>query len=282
MGVSVGRRLLRTAGAALLTAALAAAGVAQAGAVGMDRKAEPRIVGGSPASVSQYPWVVALATSSGFQFCGGSLISSTLVATAAHCVAGRSPADLRVVAGRTDLSQPGGAVVDVTQIWVHPSYTAPERGGDAALLSLDRALSYQTVSPAQRSDRELYAPGTMATVVGWGRIVEDGPQSVHQLQAARVPLLSDAECRAAYGDLYNPRAMVCAGYPQGGVDACQGDSGGPLMAGGKLIGLVSWGDGCARPGRPGVYTRVSSYFTGRGNGSVPAHGAGQQDTHLLD
>ena len=73
-----------------------------------------------------------------------------------------------------------------------------------------------------------------------------------------VPVVSDADCKADYS-IYDAKSMVCAGYAQGGVDACQGDSGGPLVVGDTLIGLVSFGDGCGRPGKPGVYTRVSSY-----------------------
>jgi secreted trypsin-like serine protease len=269
------------AGAAVVSAVVALAGVTAAHAAGPGRTGGPRIVGGLPASISQYPSTVALVTSSGFQFCGGSLLSPTVVATAAHCVAGRSPDSLRVVAGRTDLTQPGGVVAAVAQISVYPGYTSPEYGRDAALLRLGRALPYPTIAPAQPSDRALYAPGTLATVLGWGRVDEGGPASINQLRVAQVPLVSDAECESAYPGLYDPNAMVCAGYPRGGVDSCQGDSGGPLIAGGKLIGLVSWGEGCARPGKPGVYTRVASYLTTTGGHSAPVAGAGHRPLHPL-
>jgi trypsin len=249
------------AGAAVVSATMALAGVGAAHAAAP----EARIVGGAPAPISQHPSTVALVTSSGFQFCGGSLISPTVVATAAHCVAGRNPADLRVVAGRSDLNQPGGVIADVAQITAYPGYTSPGYGMDAAVLSLGVALPYRTIAPAQTSDRDLYEAGTMATVLGWGRTAEDGSASPDQLRTTQVPLLSDAACQAAYPGLYDPNSMVCAGYTQGGKDACQGDSGGPLIAGGKLIGLVSWGEGCARPGKPGVYTRVAPYFSGSGD-----------------
>jgi secreted trypsin-like serine protease len=71
-------------------------------------------------------------------------------------------------------------------------------------------------------------------------------------------LVTDQSCTETYAN-YDAKGMVCAGYPQGGTDACQGDSGGPLVVGDTLIGIVSWGDGCAKAGRPGVYTRVSTY-----------------------
>ncbi len=78
------------------------------------------------------------------------------------------------------------------------------------------------------------------------------------LQKATVPIVSDAKCAAAYGTSFDAATMVCAGYDQGGTDTCQGDSGGPLVVAGKLAGITSWGEGCARPGKYGVYTRVSA------------------------
>ncbi|GDY30571.1 S1 family peptidase [Gandjariella thermophila] len=270
MAVSVRRRLLRLAGATVVSAALALSGVAAA-------HAGPRIVGGYPTSVGRFPSTVALLTAGGFAFCGGSLVSPTMVITAAHCVAGRGPRDLRVIAGRTDLTGPGGMVADVTRIGVHPGYVSPERGDDVALVQLRSALPYPSIPLAQPGDRALYAPGTLATVLGWGRIAEGGPASPGQIRAAWVPLLSDAGCAAAYPGLYDPRSMVCAGYPQGGVDSCQGDSGGPLIAGGKLIGLVSWGDGCARPGKPGVYTRLAGLLTNGWGHAEPIISAGQPE-----
>src|SRR5207249_7825654 len=91
----------------------------------------------------------------------------------------------------------------------------------------------------------------------WGRTRENGPTSRY-LRAASVPIVADAACAGAYQP-FSPTAMVCAGYPDGGVDACQGDSGGPMVVGTVLVGIASWGDGCARPGKYGVYTRVASY-----------------------
>ncbi|WP_236793966.1 serine protease [Amycolatopsis sp. GM8] len=218
---------------------------------------QPRIVGGTEASIKDYPYAVFLTDAKGNQFCGGVLVSSSAVATAAHCAAAVSQADVRVVAGRQQKDGKDGVVARVTRVWTEPGFSDPGKGDDVSVLNLDRQLPYQAVSLPGRSDTSMYATGTKATVVGWGR-TSDGGARATSLRSAVVPVVSDSSCLSSYGN-YDANSMVCAGYPDGGIDACQGDSGGPLVVGDTLIGIVSWGDGCAKAGKPGVYTRVSTY-----------------------
>jgi trypsin len=219
--------------------------------------AQPDVIGGHATSTKEYPWVVALTDSAGGQYCGGSLVAPKKVLTAAHCVSSTTPRAIRVVAGRTDLRRNDGSVVGVDSMWVHPRFRSATRGYDVAVLTLAEAVPYQPIPLASPAHTRLYDPGTQATVFGWGRVEERGPGSP-MLRGAVVPELSDAECADAYSR-YDPRLMMCAGYPDGGVDTCQGDSGGPLVVDGRLVGVTSWGVGCARPGLPGVYARVVSY-----------------------
>jgi trypsin len=254
------RRLARFGAAlALATCVSGLADLPTAGATPSAHQAAPFVVGGTDASTADYPYVVALTTSDGFQFCGGSLAAPDKVVTAAHCTTGESPSAIRVVAGRTRLSGSDGTVAGVTSIWVHPSYTDATNGYDVSVLTLDRDLPYATVPLASAADADLYRAGTQSTILGWGLTSEGASDTSDTLQRASVPLTTDAYCSNAYSD-YDSTAMVCAGLPQGGVDTCQGDSGGPLVAGGKLIGITSWGQGCAEAGYPGVYTRVRSYY----------------------
>lgn len=213
------------------------------------------IVGGREAAAT--PWVVALFDRGTF-FCGGALVAPDKVVTAAHCTRSRTvlgdrdrlPADLTAVAGRADLDTDAGRAVGVTAVWRHPSFTEVAAGHDVATLTLATPLPYRPITLAAA------APGP-ATVHGWGRTGELSPPS-RRLREVDVPIRTDAECAAAIPG-YQPDGMLCAGYPEGGKDACEGDSGGPLTAAGRLVGLVSYGRGCARPGEPGVYTRLSRY-----------------------
>ncbi|WP_158843133.1 S1 family peptidase [Saccharothrix deserti] len=224
-----------------------------------DTGVSPYIVGGSRVSTSTYPWVVYLASSSGSQFCGGTLVRANKVVTAAHCVVGRTPSSTRVVHGRDDKQSTAGTVATVTSIWRHPSYTTATSGYDVAVLTLGTSISSTYLPLATPSDTALYAAGTSSRIYGWGTTSSGGSASRYLL-GATVPLTSDSTCRTAYSQ-YSPTSMVCAGFPQGGVDTCQGDSGGPLVAGGKLIGATSWGRGCAGAGYPGVYARIASYYS---------------------
>ncbi|HWO68283.1 MAG TPA: serine protease [Umezawaea sp.] len=218
----------------------------------------PFVVGGTRATITDYPWTVYLASTSGSQFCGGTLVKGNKVVTAAHCVSGRSAASTRVVWGREDKQSTSGIVAGVTRIWVHPSYTSASSGSDVAVLTLDRSISSTYLPLATPSDTALYAEGTSTTILGWGTTSSGGSASRYLLKAT-VPVTSDATCKTAYSN-YSSTSMVCAGYPQGGTDTCQGDSGGPIVAGGKLIGATSWGRGCALAGYPGVYSRVATYY----------------------
>jgi secreted trypsin-like serine protease len=116
------------------------------------------------------------------------------------------------------------------------------------------------IQPAEPGDPDS-APGTPATVFGWGDTTgrSDYASTLH---AADLTVLPDATCEGVYprrsGGAYAASSMLCAGDPLGGLDACQGDSGGPLVAGGRLIGLVSWGSGCGERDYPGVYTRITA------------------------
>jgi len=243
-----------------LAAAVAAVGLLTVAPASADTdEVSPFIVGGTRASISQYPWAVYLATSSGGQFCGGTLVAPNKVVTAAHCTSGRSASSTRVVWGREDKQSTAGVVAGVTRIWNHPSYRSATSGYDVSVLTLDRSLSSAYLPLATPADSALYAAGTNATILGWGTTSSGGSASRYLLKAT-VPVNSDTACRRAYSQ-YSSTAMVCAGYPQGGTDTCQGDSGGPMVAGGKLIGATSWGRGCASAGYPGVYARIASYHS---------------------
>jgi secreted trypsin-like serine protease len=252
--------------AAVLASLLLCAGSIGAGPADASSAGTPRIVGGDEASTTTTPWVVALTTSGGQFFCGGTLVAPTKVVTAAHCVttpmfnsgvAAKSPSSLRVVAGRTDLRSYDGVEVRVSSVWFDPKFRDVGAGDDVAVLTLARTVPYRTLPLVAAGDTAGYAPGVMATVLGWGRLAEGaGPSPT--LQSVQVPVVADKTCAAEESD-FDANAMVCAGYPQGGRDACAGDSGGPMVVDGRLVGVVSWGDGCARAGKPGVYTRLTSY-----------------------
>lgn len=263
----------------MLRAAVAVtAAVVAAVSVASASSARPSIVGGSPAKMSEHPYVVYLADDNGRQYCGGTLVRANWVVTAAHCVSGENPADVIVVAGRQDTRTDDGVEARVTRIWIPEEYGGVGGGGDIAVLQLNRWLPYRTLPLATKGDAELYAAGRQATVLGWGHTAEhSGPSPL--LRSARVPLQPDRVCADAYGG-YEPAAMVCAGYARGGIDACQGDSGGPLVSGGRLIGIVSWGEGCARPGKPGVYTEVRAYAA-RAAAREPAAPVREQGGSLL-
>merc|ERR1719243_569935 len=151
--------------------------------------------------------------------------------------------------------------IAVTRVNNHPDYDDWTISNDICILGLadsaDPSSQFIDVIELPISGEE-YDAGTMCTVTGWGTTTEGGSLG-RVLQKVDVPVVSDSDCRDAYGvnDVYD--SMICAGLPQGGKDSCQGDSGGPFMCGNQLSGIVSWGYGCAEASYPGVYTQTS-YF----------------------
>ncbi|AXB44222.1 S1 family peptidase [Amycolatopsis albispora] len=247
------RRGVLTAAAAVVAGAVALVPAAEA------TNTQPYIVGGTEASIADHPYAVYLTDRDGHQFCGGVLISRTGVLTAAHCAQAMKRQQLRVVAGRQDQRTSAGVVSEVEKVWVSPQFKDPTTGNDVAVLTLEEEMPYRPAKLPDASDAELYREGTKARVLGWGRTSDGGPRSDY-LRGALVPVVSDEGCKASFSS-YDKSTMLCAGYPDGGVDACQGDSGGPLLVGDTVIGIVSWGEGCARPDRPGVYARVAAFTT---------------------
>jgi secreted trypsin-like serine protease len=230
-------------------------------------RADPRIVGGEPTTIQQNPWQVALIYGAVFapepvrqQFCGGSIIGSRWILTAAHCINGNASIErIDVVAGTTTYRY-GGERIKVAQLFVHPNYDAGTQQNDIALIKLATPTTLGNAIPLPASGLDL-PDKTNVTVSGWGAIYEGGPGS-DILLWADLPVVADSECRSSYGNRFLP-GMVCAGKREGGVDSCQGDSGGPLTTkiavASTLVGIVSWGDGCARRLKYGLYTKVSAF-----------------------
>lgn len=228
-----------------------------------------RIVGGTNAKPGAWPWQVTMDYKGHAEkphWCGGSIVSPQWVVSAAHCFAyGDDPNQYTIVAGDHDLNGKEGYEqnIPIEKIIKHPSY-APHQNEDydLALIKLQSPLTYnRRVRPVCLPKFD-FGVGTQCFVTGWGHTKEGGdiPQI---LQQAKVPLISRDSCQSAYQDLsytISPR-MRCAGYAKGGIDACQGDSGGPLVCSKNkkwyLIGAVSWGIGCARKGRYGVYADMT-------------------------
>lgn len=220
---------------------------------------EKPIVGGTVSAAGARPYQVSLQRN-GSHFCGGSLIASRWVLTAAHCTV---YSNIKVRVG-SNYTNSGGQTIAVAGAVVHPSYDSNSMENDIALLRLASDASSE-VLPIPTPDILAQAgqPGDLATVSGWGRTSESGAGST-VLREVTIPIVSNATCNSAqayYGQIAD--TMLCAGYSSGGKDSCSGDSGGPLVIehGGQnySLGVVSWGDGCARPNKYGVYTRTQSY-----------------------
>jgi len=234
-----------------------------------------RIVGGVEARPGSHPWIVSMAQGSS-HFCGGTLIrvgsadQTDIVVTAAHCVAdGFSGVTVR--AGAHDLNRPNSNQQSVrgARAVAHPQYDPQTTLNDIAVIKLATPIKFGPgVQPAcLPSPGEKVPDNVQGTVAGWGLTREGGYDTSSILMQVGVPTIGTRSCDSSYrsqGIAIDGNAMLCAGYGQGGKDACQGDSGGPFVfssgQGYVLQGVVSFGVGCARPGLPGVYARVSNYL----------------------
>ncbi|XP_016419390.1 transmembrane protease serine 3 [Sinocyclocheilus rhinocerous] len=226
-----------------------------------------RIVGGNLSVEGQFPWQVSLH----FQnehLCGGSIISSRWILTAAHCVYGFAfPVLWNAYVGLTD--QPVNAVqsLAVEKIIYHSRYRPKGLDHDIALMKLVQPLNFNGfVEPICLPNfGEVFEDGKMCWISGWGA-TDDGGEGSVSLHSASVPLISTKACSQpeVYQGYISP-GMICAGYLEGGTDSCQGDSGGPLACEDsftwKLVGATSWGQGCAEKNKPGVYTRITQSLT---------------------
>ncbi|WP_184840575.1 trypsin-like serine protease [Allocatelliglobosispora scoriae] len=229
----------------------------------------PQVVGGVRAAQGEFPWMVRLSMG-----CGGALYTPSLVLTAAHCVgATGNNTSITATYGAVDLQDPARITRTSNYVYRAPGYNGD--GKDWALIRLSSPISGPLLKIA--TDTSLHS-GTF-TVAGWGAATEGGAQQRYLLKAD-VPFITDTQCASASG--YSgliPNEEICAGnWSAGGTDTCQGDSGGPMFKRNAAnewvqVGITSWGNGCARPQQPGVYSEVRYFSTDIYNAAVSLGGA---------
>jgi ribosomal protein L34 len=237
-----------------------------------------RIVGGADADIETVPWQAALLDSTKTdswvgQFCGAVIRDANTIITAGHCVTDNAgdpvlASSIDVLAGTHTLGDTSGQRIHVSVVTVDPIFDRSVLTNDVALLTLSSPITFsakaQPIGLVQATEMDSLGGGDALTVSGWGNRTADPPGTPPDypthLNSVDVPYVTDTDCVAAYHSEFDPGTMFCAG--EGGKDSCNGDSGGPIVRsfGGvpKLLGLVSWGEGCAAAGFPGVYSKIAN------------------------
>ncbi|CAG2055698.1 unnamed protein product [Timema podura] len=240
-----------------------------------------RIIGGRPSKKGSWPWQVILLNRFKEGFCGGTLIATRWVLTAAHCVRKR----MYVRIGEHDLSKNEGTEIDfkVELAVTHPDYNEDTVDADLALL----LLSEDNLPASDAPTKSIYSPFAQAClprlrqllpyrrlcyIIGWGKKRSSdnvGTDILHEVQASvtmfQVPIVTHEVCHGVYKDYHLTDNMFCAGYSQGRMDSCAGDSGGPLLCKDDqhhwtVFGITSFGEGCGRRGKYGIYAKVSNFI----------------------
>jgi len=233
-----------------------------------------RVVGGGAAGFGRFPWMALVRGT--HTRCGGALISGNWVVTAGHCVKDHTSVfngGYRVYLGEYKLYQNVEPLprqkFAVDEVVIHPKYQFTPQADryDVALLRLDRPAYLQPhVLPICLPTSTSTEVGQRAWVAGWGATDPESTNRPKILQAVEVAVIDSGDCEAWHKDrgikITVYKEMVCAGHKEGGRDSCQGDSGGPLMTQDdsgqwRLLGLVSAGYSCAKPGQPGIYHRLA-------------------------
>uniref|UniRef100_A0A2A4JBA7 Peptidase S1 domain-containing protein n=1 Tax=Heliothis virescens TaxID=7102 RepID=A0A2A4JBA7_HELVI len=223
-----------------------------------------RIVGGSVTTIDQYPTIVAMLDTFDLihytQGCGGTILNNRSVLTAAHCVASRTPPWWRFRAGST-FANSGGTVYLLQQIITHPTYNvAAYVDNDLSIVRSSTAIIFNdNVRPVAIAGTQYnLADNQPVWAAGWGFITEEGPAS-EQLRHVQVYTINQEICQQRMYGAVITENMLCTGILDvGGRDQCYRDSGGPVYHHGVLVGVTSFGMGCARPEYPGVNARVST------------------------
>ncbi|XP_035526847.1 vitamin K-dependent protein C [Morone saxatilis] len=228
----------------------------------------PWMVGGEVGKKGESPWQVLLLNARGRFHCGGVLIDERWVLTAAHCL--DNSLRFRVRLGDYERHKDEGTemTLRVTKVYKHPDYDSRTVDNDIALLLLENpARLSQYIVPVclpghEMAERVLHLNGTLTVVSGWGKDDLDSTHFSSALNVIKVPLADRDVCiRQMSHNISNN--VLCAGILGQRKDACEGDSGGPMVTLYRdtwfLIGLVSWGEGCGREDKLGIYTKVSNY-----------------------
>ena len=235
--------------------------------VSISKPSYTRIVGGQKSLEGVWPWMAAMVYKNAINdyyghFCGATLIHPDWVLTAAHCIKDEEIDDFYIILGRSNLDSMEGEQIEVDQIIIHPDFNDYTSDFDLALLHLRHSSQQQYIRIIPQDDPlGLTAPDTQATIIGWGDTLKPFMSYPEDLQEVVLPIIPNQMAAQAYYPDEITDNMLAAGYAAGGRDSCTGDSGGPLMVqdGAEWVqaGIVSFGNGCARPGFYGIYTRIS-------------------------
>lgn len=240
---------------------------------------EPQIVGGTQTTIDTFPFMVAVTAYRVFDgkeqlrpFCGATLLTNEYVLTAAHCVEKVKLGGTRVMlsADTLDPAKTKAAILPISEIILHPKYQSTRKGYDVALLKLEQKVELKDniYTIDLLTDASEAATDTLVTAVGWGKLYSDAQNLPDDLHVVHTKIFDHAKCEkiASSGEISveNFETQLCAGVPEGGVDACQGDSGGPLLVrkveGERQrwlqVGITSWGNSCAQANSPGVWADI--------------------------